>query len=118
MGGGDGEFNVCWCFSSSEWNAIDSAEKDEMLCKMEDGEFWYVCSVTMTVVSLKDEDVQTTVAVQDVLPGVPASVLPAGDLQPDCGRSEPGLHQLLEHRHVRGQLEEREHRRGLQEPPE
>uniref|UniRef100_A0A3B5M7W9 Calpain catalytic domain-containing protein n=1 Tax=Xiphophorus couchianus TaxID=32473 RepID=A0A3B5M7W9_9TELE len=26
--------------ASSEWNAIDSAEKDEMLCKMEDGEFW------------------------------------------------------------------------------
>uniref|UniRef100_A0A671V007 Calpain 1, (mu/I) large subunit b n=1 Tax=Sparus aurata TaxID=8175 RepID=A0A671V007_SPAAU len=25
---------------SSEWSSIDSAEKDELLCKMEDGEFW------------------------------------------------------------------------------
>ncbi|KAG7999682.1 Calpain-8 [Nibea albiflora] len=25
---------------SSDWSSIDSAEKDELLCKMEDGEFW------------------------------------------------------------------------------
>lgn len=30
----------CRCVSSSEWSVIDSAEKDELLCKMEDGEFW------------------------------------------------------------------------------
>ncbi|XP_007541502.1 calpain-1 catalytic subunit-like isoform X1 [Poecilia formosa] len=37
---GQVEWTGAWSDSSSEWNAIDSAEKDEMLCKMEDGEFW------------------------------------------------------------------------------
>uniref|UniRef100_A0A3Q4I2J0 Calpain 1, (mu/I) large subunit b n=1 Tax=Neolamprologus brichardi TaxID=32507 RepID=A0A3Q4I2J0_NEOBR len=37
---GQVEWTGAWSDNSSEWNAIDSAEKDEMLCKMEDGEFW------------------------------------------------------------------------------
>uniref|UniRef100_A0A4W6DQU8 Calpain 1, (mu/I) large subunit b n=1 Tax=Lates calcarifer TaxID=8187 RepID=A0A4W6DQU8_LATCA len=37
---GQVEWTGAWSDSSSEWNSIDSAEKDEMLCKMEDGEFW------------------------------------------------------------------------------
>ncbi|XP_035492550.1 calpain-1 catalytic subunit isoform X2 [Scophthalmus maximus] len=37
---GQVEWTGAWSDSSSEWNAIDAAEKDEMLCKMEDGEFW------------------------------------------------------------------------------
>ncbi|MEQ2242188.1 Calpain-1 catalytic subunit, partial [Ilyodon furcidens] len=37
---GQVEWTGAWSDSSSEWNNIDSAEKDEMLCKMEDGEFW------------------------------------------------------------------------------
>ncbi|XP_062244252.1 calpain-1 catalytic subunit-like [Platichthys flesus] len=37
---GQVEWTGAWSDSSSEWNAIDSAEKDDMLCKMEDGEFW------------------------------------------------------------------------------
>ncbi|KAK5608239.1 Calpain-1 catalytic subunit [Crenichthys baileyi] len=37
---GQVEWTGAWSDSSSEWNYIDSAEKDEMLCKMEDGEFW------------------------------------------------------------------------------
>ncbi|XP_041839933.1 calpain-1 catalytic subunit-like [Melanotaenia boesemani] len=37
---GQVEWTGAWSDSSSEWNHIDSAEKDEMLCKMEDGEFW------------------------------------------------------------------------------
>uniref|UniRef100_A0A3Q3J5J9 Calpain catalytic domain-containing protein n=1 Tax=Monopterus albus TaxID=43700 RepID=A0A3Q3J5J9_MONAL len=37
---GQVEWTGAWSDNSSEWNSIDSAEKDEMLCKMEDGEFW------------------------------------------------------------------------------
>ncbi|MEQ2277822.1 Calpain-1 catalytic subunit, partial [Xenotaenia resolanae] len=37
---GQVEWTGAWSDSSSEWSNIDSAEKDEMLCKMEDGEFW------------------------------------------------------------------------------
>ncbi|KAK2817641.1 hypothetical protein Q5P01_025832 [Channa striata] len=37
---GQMEWTGAWSDNSSEWNSIDSAEKDEMLCKMEDGEFW------------------------------------------------------------------------------
>ncbi|XP_061579177.1 calpain-1 catalytic subunit-like [Cololabis saira] len=37
---GQVEWTGAWSDSSSEWNNIDSAEKDDMLCKMEDGEFW------------------------------------------------------------------------------
>ncbi|KAM6939560.1 calpain-1 catalytic subunit-like [Xenentodon cancila] len=37
---GQVEWTGAWSDSSSEWNNIDSAEKDELLCKMEDGEFW------------------------------------------------------------------------------
>ncbi|KAM3623213.1 uncharacterized protein V6R79_008468 [Siganus canaliculatus] len=37
---GQVEWTGAWSDSSSEWSSIDSAEKDEMLCKMEDGEFW------------------------------------------------------------------------------
>ncbi|XP_041640858.1 calpain-1 catalytic subunit-like [Cheilinus undulatus] len=37
---GQVEWTGAWSDNSSEWSAIDSAEKDEMLCKMEDGEFW------------------------------------------------------------------------------
>ncbi|XP_026215130.1 calpain-1 catalytic subunit-like isoform X1 [Anabas testudineus] len=37
---GQVEWTGAWSDNSSEWNSLDSAEKDEMLCKMEDGEFW------------------------------------------------------------------------------
>ncbi|KAF7216561.1 transcript variant X2 [Nothobranchius furzeri] len=37
---GQVEWTGAWSDGSSEWNTLDSAEKDEMLCKMEDGEFW------------------------------------------------------------------------------
>ncbi|XP_067353117.1 calpain-1 catalytic subunit-like isoform X2 [Channa argus] len=37
---GQVEWTGAWSDNSSEWNSIDSAEKDELLCKMEDGEFW------------------------------------------------------------------------------
>uniref|UniRef100_A0A7N8X1R3 Calpain 1, (mu/I) large subunit b n=1 Tax=Mastacembelus armatus TaxID=205130 RepID=A0A7N8X1R3_9TELE len=37
---GQVEWTGAWSDNSSEWTGIDSAEKDEMLCKMEDGEFW------------------------------------------------------------------------------
>ncbi|KAM7008819.1 LOW QUALITY PROTEIN: calpain-1 catalytic subunit b [Tautogolabrus adspersus] len=37
---GQVEWTGAWSDNSSEWSSIDSAEKDEMLCKMEDGEFW------------------------------------------------------------------------------
>ncbi|XP_049427842.1 calpain-1 catalytic subunit-like isoform X1 [Epinephelus fuscoguttatus] len=37
---GQVEWTGAWSDNSSEWSAIDSAEKDELLCKMEDGEFW------------------------------------------------------------------------------
>ncbi|KAG7485107.1 hypothetical protein JOB18_003168 [Solea senegalensis] len=37
---GQVEWTGAWSDSSSEWNDVDSAEKDEMMCKMEDGEFW------------------------------------------------------------------------------
>ncbi|XP_072240112.1 calpain-1 catalytic subunit-like isoform X1 [Leuresthes tenuis] len=37
---GQVEWTGAWSDSSSEWNHIDSADKDDMLCKMEDGEFW------------------------------------------------------------------------------
>uniref|UniRef100_A0A671UZR6 Calpain 1, (mu/I) large subunit b n=1 Tax=Sparus aurata TaxID=8175 RepID=A0A671UZR6_SPAAU len=37
---GQVEWTGAWSDNSSEWSSIDSAEKDELLCKMEDGEFW------------------------------------------------------------------------------
>ncbi|XP_065811734.1 calpain-1 catalytic subunit [Labrus bergylta] len=37
---GQVEWTGAWSDNSSEWSSIDSAEKDEMMCKMEDGEFW------------------------------------------------------------------------------
>ncbi|XP_037546072.1 calpain-1 catalytic subunit-like [Nematolebias whitei] len=37
---GQVEWTGAWSDSSSEWNQVDSAEKDELLCKMDDGEFW------------------------------------------------------------------------------
>ncbi|XP_076028219.1 calpain-1 catalytic subunit-like [Genypterus blacodes] len=37
---GQVEWTGAWSDNSSEWDSIDSAEKEEMLCKMEDGEFW------------------------------------------------------------------------------
>uniref|UniRef100_A0A3B4E4K0 Calpain 1, (mu/I) large subunit b n=1 Tax=Pygocentrus nattereri TaxID=42514 RepID=A0A3B4E4K0_PYGNA len=37
---GQVEWTGAWSDNSSEWNAIDPAEKEEMNSKMEDGEFW------------------------------------------------------------------------------
>uniref|UniRef100_A0A3Q3X097 Calpain 1, (mu/I) large subunit b n=1 Tax=Mola mola TaxID=94237 RepID=A0A3Q3X097_MOLML len=37
---GQVEWTGAWSDNSTEWSAVDSAEKDELLCKMEDGEFW------------------------------------------------------------------------------
>uniref|UniRef100_A0A8P4JYT9 Calpain 1, (mu/I) large subunit b n=1 Tax=Dicentrarchus labrax TaxID=13489 RepID=A0A8P4JYT9_DICLA len=37
---GQVEWTGRWSDNCSEWSSIDAAEKDEMLCKMEDGEFW------------------------------------------------------------------------------
>uniref|UniRef100_A0A8D0DCG3 Calpain 1, (mu/I) large subunit b n=1 Tax=Sander lucioperca TaxID=283035 RepID=A0A8D0DCG3_SANLU len=37
---GQVEWTGAWSDDSSEWSSVDSAEKDELLCKMEDGEFW------------------------------------------------------------------------------
>uniref|UniRef100_A0A8C2XRV7 Calpain 1, (mu/I) large subunit b n=1 Tax=Cyclopterus lumpus TaxID=8103 RepID=A0A8C2XRV7_CYCLU len=37
---GQVEWTGAWSDNSSEWSSIDSAEKNELLCKMEDGEFW------------------------------------------------------------------------------
>ncbi|TDH15551.1 hypothetical protein EPR50_G00010120 [Perca flavescens] len=37
---GQVEWTGAWSDNSSEWSSVDSAEKDELLCKMEDGEFW------------------------------------------------------------------------------
>ncbi|KAK5873288.1 hypothetical protein PBY51_018340 [Eleginops maclovinus] len=37
---GQVEWTGAWSDSSSEWSSVDSAEKDELLCQMEDGEFW------------------------------------------------------------------------------
>ncbi|XP_035518553.1 LOW QUALITY PROTEIN: calpain-1 catalytic subunit-like [Morone saxatilis] len=37
---GQVEWTGTWSDNCSEWSSIDAAEKDEMLCKMEDGEFW------------------------------------------------------------------------------
>uniref|UniRef100_A0A8C7XQ14 Calpain 1, (mu/I) large subunit b n=1 Tax=Oryzias sinensis TaxID=183150 RepID=A0A8C7XQ14_9TELE len=37
---GEVEWTGAWSDSSLEWNHVDSGEKDEMLNKMEDGEFW------------------------------------------------------------------------------
>ncbi|XP_024123024.1 calpain-1 catalytic subunit [Oryzias melastigma] len=37
---GEVEWSGAWSDSSMEWNHVDSEEKDELLNKMEDGEFW------------------------------------------------------------------------------
>ncbi|KAM3865327.1 calpain-1 catalytic subunit b [Diretmus argenteus] len=34
------EWTGAWSDNSSEWEAVDPEEKEQMLCKMEDGEFW------------------------------------------------------------------------------
>ncbi|XP_071397552.1 calpain-1 catalytic subunit b [Centroberyx affinis] len=34
------EWTGAWSDNSSEWEAVEPEEKEEMLCKMEDGEFW------------------------------------------------------------------------------
>ncbi|XP_078138702.1 LOW QUALITY PROTEIN: calpain-1 catalytic subunit b [Centroberyx gerrardi] len=34
------EWTGAWSDNSSEWDAVEPEEKEEMLCKMEDGEFW------------------------------------------------------------------------------
>ncbi|XP_028262763.1 calpain-1 catalytic subunit-like isoform X2 [Parambassis ranga] len=70
---GQVEWTGAWSDSSSEWNDIDSAEKDEMLCKMEDGEFWMsfqeflrqfsrleICNLTPDVLSQDSTSFWTT----------------------------------------------------------
>uniref|UniRef100_A0A672GEQ7 Calpain 1, (mu/I) large subunit b n=1 Tax=Salarias fasciatus TaxID=181472 RepID=A0A672GEQ7_SALFA len=37
---GQVEWTGAWSDSSSEWNDVANEDKDELLCKMEDGEFW------------------------------------------------------------------------------
>ncbi|XP_068606792.1 calpain-1 catalytic subunit-like [Brachionichthys hirsutus] len=37
---GQVEWTGAWSDNSSEWSAVDSADKDQLLCGMEDGEFW------------------------------------------------------------------------------
>ncbi|XP_068176878.1 calpain-1 catalytic subunit-like isoform X2 [Antennarius striatus] len=37
---GQVEWTGAWSDNSSEWNAVDAADKDQLLCSMEDGEFW------------------------------------------------------------------------------
>ncbi|XP_045070945.1 calpain-1 catalytic subunit-like isoform X2 [Coregonus clupeaformis] len=37
---GQVEWTGAWSDNSSEWNAIDPTEREEMNCHMEDGEFW------------------------------------------------------------------------------
>ncbi|XP_034044966.1 calpain-1 catalytic subunit-like isoform X2 [Thalassophryne amazonica] len=37
---GQVEWTGAWSDNSSEWDAIDPAEKQEVLCQVEDGEFW------------------------------------------------------------------------------
>ncbi|XP_054866098.1 calpain-1 catalytic subunit-like isoform X2 [Amphiprion ocellaris] len=70
---GQVEWTGAWSDNSSEWNAVDSAEKDEMLCKMEDGEFWMsfqeflhqfsrleICNLTPDALSLDHTSFWTT----------------------------------------------------------
>ncbi|CAK6982840.1 calpain-1 catalytic subunit-like [Scomber scombrus] len=71
---GQVEWTGAWSDSSSEWNSVDSAEKDELLCKMEDGEFWMsfqdflrqfsrleICNLTPDVLSEDATSFWTTV---------------------------------------------------------
>ncbi|XP_056228680.1 calpain-1 catalytic subunit b [Seriola aureovittata] len=71
---GQVEWTGAWSDSSSEWNSIDSAEKDELLCKMEDGEFWMsfqdflrqfsrleICNLTPDALSQDSSSFWTTV---------------------------------------------------------
>uniref|UniRef100_A0A3P8TD97 Calpain 1, (mu/I) large subunit b n=1 Tax=Amphiprion percula TaxID=161767 RepID=A0A3P8TD97_AMPPE len=70
---GQVEWTGAWSDNSSEWNAVDSAEKDEMLCKMEDGSSgrWFsrflrqfsrleICNLTPDALSLDHTSFWTT----------------------------------------------------------